>query len=124
MLLFSQGCEKNYTYAVYELNISERCVYNDAVGDDWETQYSCYGSTVYNGYRWTVPIDSTNKIYLDTAVIENDKYPDIGKESVVIELTDGFETLTTITVTEGDSRYAGNKAIWEITYKIELVNRL
>lgn len=124
MILFSQGCEKNYSHDVYEIEISECCVYNDSVGNEWDIEYSCYGSTVYNGYCWKVPIDSTDKIYLDISVVENDKHPDKGKESVVIKLTDGFETAATITVLEGNGRYKDNKATWKITFTIKLVDKL
>lgn len=116
--------EPTYNYGVYEVKICERILYNNSVGTDWHTVYSCDDSYITSGQRWTVPLDTTKTITIDATITENDKWPDISTSILSVVLSDAFETSTSITVTENKGRYKGNTAVWEITCQVELVDKL
>ena len=124
MLLSFSGCQKNYTHAVYEVTITASEIYNNSVGNDWQKVYTCDGRTIASGEQYTVPLGTTKTVTINATITESDKWPDKGYGSLSVVLRDGFETSTTITVTESKGRYKGNKAQWEITCRVELVKKI
>ena len=69
-------------------------------------------------------LDTTKTLTINATVTESDEWPESGSASLRIILKDGFETSTTITVTENKGRYKGNKAQGKITCKAQLVKKL
>ena len=123
--LFSiSGCKKDYTHGVYEVTITASIISNNSVGNDWQKTYTSEGRTIASGEQWTVPLDTTKTLTINATVTESDEWPESGSASLRIILKDGFETSTTITVTENKGRYKGNKAQWKITCKAQLVKKL
>ena len=123
-ILFSfSGCN-DYTHGVYELSIEAELISNDSVGNDWIKTYTCDGKTITDGDQWTVPLDTAKTISISATIIENDKWDDVGSDSIVVTLVDDYKASTQITVTENKGRYKGNQAIWEITCIVKLVDKL
>lgn len=122
--VFAVGCEKNYTHGVYELTISQFCVCNDSVGNEWEFIYKCDGKEISNEHTFTLPLDADESKTIEITVIERDNYPDIGKTSLEIDLTDGYIAVTSVTVTENKGRYIKNEARWQIECEVELIGKL
>ena len=50
--------EIKYTEGVYEVNISASLLYNNSVGKEWHTVYTCDDSCISSGERWTVSLDT------------------------------------------------------------------
>ncbi len=123
-ILFSfSGCN-DYTHGVYELSIEAELISNDSVGNDWIKTYTCDDKTITDGDQWTVPLDTTKTIAISATIAENDKWDDVGSDSIVVTLVDDYKASTQITVTENKGRYKGNQAVWEITYRVKLVGKL
>lgn len=123
-ILFSfSGCN-DYTHGVYELSIKAELISNDSVGNDWIKTYTCDGKTITDGDQWTVPLETTKTILINATITENDKWDDVGSDSIVVTLVDDYKASTQITVTENKGRYKGNQAVWEITYRVKLVGKL
>ncbi len=113
-----------YTNGVYEVSISASLRHNNSVGNDWRKVYTCEGSTISSGKRWTVPLDTVKTVVIDATITEGDKWPDVGSGSLSVDLVDGFESSTSITITENKGRYKGNTAEWEITCSVALVDKV
>lgn len=125
ILLFSfTGCEKNYTHAVYEVIIIADNIYNDSVGNDWTKSYTYDNKSIYSGEQFTIPIGTEKTISIKATITENDTWPDSNTQTVEIILKDGFEKTSKINVIENKGRYSGNSALWEITYKVNLVEKI
>lgn len=118
------GCEKNYTHGVYEVTITATEIYNDSVGDDWQKVYGCDGRIITSGESWTVPLDTTKTVKIDATITERESCPDAAFGTLSVVLKDGYETSTTITVTEDRGRYAGNTAQWKVFCKVKLIKKV
>jgi len=57
----------------------------------------------------------------DITVKENDKIPDIGTGSLTVTFNGESEIKTEISVTEDGGSHQGNKARWEVTCKVNLI---
>lgn len=128
-LLSLFGCEKkeiqkNYTHGVYEVTISGYQLYNNHIGNDWEMLYMCDNRRISSGERWTLPLGMEKTITIDITLTECDLWDDIGFGSLSVVLKDDYKTSTTVTVIENKGRYKGNKAQWEITCLVKLVEKL
>ena len=109
------------THNVYEMNITATQLSNDSVGREWSKTYWCKGEAIESKTRWTVPIGETSVLEVDIMITEHDKFPDVGRGALAVELSNGFESSTIITVTENKGAYKGNQAQWEIVCKVVLV---
>lgn len=116
--------ETIYTKGVYEIEILELLITNNSVGDEWQLNYICNGETISSGKRWIVPLDIIENTTIDINITEKDKFPDVGTDSLSVTLAEGFQTSTTIVITENRGKYCGNIAEWEITFVIKLVERI
>ncbi|MBQ4119978.1 MAG: hypothetical protein IJD45_06270 [Clostridia bacterium] len=123
-LISFSSCQRNYTHAVYEVSIVAKLIYNHSVGNDWKKSYTCNGRTIADGEEWTVPLDTTETIKVNATVTEIDEWNDIGYGSASVTLSDGYKTSTHITVIENKGRYNGNKALWEIIFKVKLIDNI
>ena len=63
-------------------------------------------------------------VIIHATITEEDTWPDVGSDDLCVVLKDGFETSTTISLSENKGRFKGNTAQWEITCKVVLVNKL
>lgn len=117
-------CCGEYTYAVYEVIITEDLKFNHSVGNEWQIVYMCGDRTIESGEKWTVPIDSTEAIKIKISITEKDAQSDNSQGSLTVALRDDVKKSTTITVTENMGRFKGNTAQWEITCRVRLVNKL
>lgn len=109
------------THNVYEMNITATQLSNDSVGREWSKTYWCKGEAIESKTRWTVPIGTTKIVEVEAVITERDKFPDVGNGVLTVELKDGFETSTVITVVENKGVYRGNQAQWEVVCKVALV---
>ncbi len=123
LFLFS-GCQKNDTNGVYEVVISEKCLFNHSVGREWKKVYTCDGKEIDGRTRFTVPLDTVKTVTVCATFTEEDKWPDVAWDSFEVLLQDGFETASTLTVTENKGRFKGNQAGWEINCKVRLIQKL
>ena len=109
------------THNVYEMTITATQLSNDSVGQEWSEMYTCEGESIYGNKRWTLPIGTTKIVEVEAVITERDKFPDVGNGVLTVELKDGFETSTVITVVENKGVYRGNQAQWEVVCKVALV---
>lgn len=116
--------EPEYTHAVFELSIVETLLSNDSLGQEWFNVYCCNDEYISSGKRWIVPLDKTETVTIDAFLTEDDEHPDTTFISSTVVLSDKFETTKIVQVTENHGRYKGKSALWEITYKVSLVDRL
>ncbi len=124
IIAFMTESEQTYTDGVYELAIFSELINNDSVGNDWKEEYSCEGSVISSGNRWTIPLDTTKAVKIKATITEFDDWPDTESAFISVVLKDGFETYSTITVTENKGRYTGNTANWKITCAVKLIEKI
>ena len=105
----------------YELHITTSLLCNNSVGNDWVKAYTSEGAPIADGKQWTVPCNTTKTVTIDITITEKDKIEDVGTGSISVALFDGSEVSTVITVTEGQGRYRGNIAQWEVLCTVEKV---
>ena len=117
----AQQQEPQYTEGIYEVKFFAELLSNDSVGNDWSIEYTCAGERISSGKQWTAALDCVQTVTVDVTVTEDDKWPDTGTGSFLVDLQDGFETSSTIIVTEDQSRYKDHTAQWKITCKTTLV---
>lgn len=120
-LIIISGCSKEYTYGVYEIELSTELISNDHVGNDWKVSYSCNGTKINGGEQWLALLDNPQPVVIDITVKENDKIPDIGTGSLTVTFNGESEIKTEISVTEDGGSHQGNKARWEVTCKVNLI---
>lgn len=123
VILGIYSCQSNYTHEVFKVVITESFVSNDSVGNEWDFIYECDGVSVTEERRWTVERDACQRIKIDITAIERDTYSDYGYGEIVIQLKNGFQNSTVVTVTENMGRYRGNKATIKITCKVVRVKK-
>lgn len=120
-LIIISGCSKEYTYGVYEIELSPELISNDHVGNDWKMSYSCNGRKITSGEHWLVLLDDPQTVVIDITVTEKDKIQDIGTGSLTVTFNGDSETKTEISVTEDGGSHQGNNALWEVTCKINMI---
>ncbi len=120
-LFIISGCSKEYTYGVYEIKLSPELISNDHVGNDCQVSYSCNGRKITSGEHWLVLLDNPQTVVIDITVTEKDKIQDIGTGSLTVTFNGASETKNEISVTEDGGRHQGNKARWEITCKVNMI---
>lgn len=121
--LFLPYPEPNYTHGVYEITIVSERISNNHVGNEWDIDYYCGNLSIYSGKQWTVPLDTIEKVTIDVNITEDDKWPDISYASIPVTLSDNFKTSKIITVIEDNGSFKGNKALWEITCTVKLIEK-
>ncbi|MBR7132674.1 MAG: FIVAR domain-containing protein [Clostridia bacterium] len=109
------------TKGVYKIYYSFNMLANNHVGNEWLKGVTYNGINIYSGDTVTAPLNSSIKINI--YVIENDKIPDIGSESISL-LLNGAKISAKIFVCENRGRYTGNIATWEFTCHAALKERL
>ncbi len=110
------------TKGIYRISITFSREYNNHVGNSW-SRYSYYKNSEFSsGDVITAPINSTASFSFK--IVENDKIPDVGRNSLSITLKDGEEKSCFITVKENRGRYSGNTAQWKITVTVYCVERI
>jgi peptidoglycan hydrolase-like protein with peptidoglycan-binding domain len=119
-LLYWGDPKNNLPTKKMTVTISSSCSGYNHVGENWSKYYSINGESVSSGN--TVDIILGESISIDSKVTEKDTSPDVGSVKEDIEITQevfdgGFSVVQKVTVTENMGRYAGNKAVWTITYK-------
>ncbi|MFD1991316.1 hypothetical protein ACFSGI_15180 [Paenibacillus nicotianae] len=110
--------------SAYTVTFQEaRMVSNDHVGNEWAIAAKVAGKAIDEGKSVNVNVDSKGSIKLYGYVIEEDKIPDEGENTKVVNVSSisskGSTFKVRVTVTENRGRYSGNEAIWEFTYKIK-----
>lgn len=124
-IIFSfNGCKRNYTHSVYEITIDATVVSNDSVGNDWRYVYTCDGQQVKSGHQMTVPYGTAETVEIYVTAIESDTWDDKGFGSLYVDLEDGFQKYTIVTVRENKGRYVGNTANIRITCNVKLVKNI
>lgn len=116
------GTETTSPYNVYKMVFSTTLIHNNSVGNDWRFSYYYEDSPVHSGREWSIPKGIIETIPIDIVVTERDKSSDVGKAKVKVALLDGYETTTTVTVTEDKGRYARNTAQWQITCRVRRIS--
>ncbi len=116
--------EKIYTHGEYEITIYSSCIKNDSVGRDWVKTYTCNGKSIASGERFILPLDVVETITIDATIKEMDKWPDVGRGSLSVDLQDGATATTKIRVVENKGRYKRHSAEWEVVCSVELVEKL
>jgi len=110
------------SHNTYKINISERCISNNSVGEDWYICHSINGQIIRNGENFSVPFD-TKTIDLLTEITEyDDQSDDSNSKKIILDLSNPNPIKTEITITEKDGPYDGNTATWEITVSVEKIN--
>jgi hypothetical protein len=124
--LFAQNQKKVNIY----LN-SAYLEYNNHVGNDW--YYEIKITTMGKEYKITpiskktLSINTNDNIVIKVVVVEDDKIPDFGSNTLYIKIPDlkkDSENIFEIPVIvrENRGRYAGNSAKWVFSIEIELSN--
>ena len=115
--------ESNYSYGIYQLTFKEKKISNDCVGNDWSFTYTHNGQTIKSGYTITQSLEIFTFQSIGVEVREKDKIDDIGTGTLAVAICEVGSGKTTVTVTETDGRYKGNKATWEITCELNMVGK-
>ena len=102
--------------STYRITYQWTMLSNNSVGNDWHQSVTCNGRTIRNGD--TVNADPNGRITVCGAVTEDDKYPDSGRGTLELTLTDGAWGCVRITVREDRGQYAGNTALWELSCRV------
>lgn len=97
----------------YQISYEFELISNASVGNDWVKSIDADGSTLPNGKIFSA--DTQSPLYLSMTIMEDDKYPDVGRGSMSLSLEDGAVSSTQITVRENRGRFSGNTALWEVT---------
>ena len=113
--------EQKYKITV---SFSVKKVSNNHVGNKW-TYVITSGETVINkGKSATFELTGAESLELICQATENDSYPDVGTNTITINLADlkeGKNTVTTtVIITEDRGRYAGNTAEYKFTVTIKV----
>lgn len=104
------------------LNVRTKNISNNSVGNEWS--FKCYvdGAPVKPDTPTTVYLNSDSLVMFKTVITEkDDSYSDTGSAEglylpSMTELYEGFKFSHKITVIEKGGKYAGNRAVWEVTY--------
>jgi peptidoglycan hydrolase-like protein with peptidoglycan-binding domain len=102
------------------VNVSGTCSNYNHVGNSWSKYYSINGSKVSKGD--TIDITLGENVVLYAKITEKDSSPDVGtvketREITQDDLDNGFTVTKKVSVREDNGRYAGNKAVWTVTFK-------
>ena len=105
-----------------KVTVKATCKNRNHVGNNWSYEYKIDDEVIKNNS--TMVIAAGQELIIESEVVENDKYPDIGFESVEYIVTeedirDGFKIELYVEVTEDKGRYAGCSCIWEIVYNFK-----
>lgn len=115
------GC--NYTHGIYQINISDRCILNDSVGNEWIKKYTMDGGIIENGQKINVPLETVTQKTIKVTITERDKYPDESSKYIQIFLRDNETKNYILTVTEDEGRFKGNVAKWEISVSVKFLGK-
>lgn len=124
----SNGIESTSTVTVKSsvkamtVTISSSCLNYNHVGNEWGAEFLVNGRSVSSGDVVSVELGRT--LSVKTTIVEYDKYNDVGigrySETMPRDFFEnGFYLTQTIHVMEGNGAYAGNVAIWTVTYTFE-----
>jgi hypothetical protein len=102
-----------------KVTIACSCSGYNHVGNNWSKYYSINGVKVSSGD--SVDLVLGESIVLYSKITEQDKYPDVGSVKENVDITqefydNGFSITHKVSVKEDMGRYAGNKAVWTVTY--------
>jgi peptidoglycan hydrolase-like protein with peptidoglycan-binding domain len=101
------------------VTISSNCSGYNHVGESWSKYYSINGKSVSSGDTVDIVLGASISVY--SKITEKDSSPDVGSAKEDIEITQeyfdgGFTIAQKVSVKEDKGQYAGNKAVWTITY--------
>jgi peptidoglycan hydrolase-like protein with peptidoglycan-binding domain len=119
-LLYWGDPKNNLPTKKMTVTISSSCSGYNHVGENWSRYYSINGKSVSSGDTVDIILGESVSIY--SKVTEKDSSPDVGSVKEDIEITQeyfdgGFTVAHKVSVKENRGQYAGNKAVWTITYK-------
>ena len=113
-----------YTHCIYRLTLIPKEISNHSVGNDWEIKYLYENGYIESSKEWIVPINSIEVKTIKVVIKENDKFSDYGYNFIDVIFEDGFETYKLVEIIENNGRFKGNKAIWKVNCKVELVEKV
>ena len=107
---------------IYQINYSFNLIENNSVGNEWEKNFTLNNTNFNSGNTITMPLGSVTEA--EVSLIENDKYPDVTSADLLIPLEDGTIISELVTVTENHGQYKGSIAVWQVTIKVSLIERI
>lgn len=119
---------KNNIYGNNEMVIafdrSEDLIINNHVGNEWGVNALINDNKCKE--KEAILINGSEPLTITTNVIESDSISDEGSATTIVEITPDFlygdeAVIQTIRVVEGNGRYRGNHATWEIKYKFNRI---
>lgn len=119
-LLYWSDPKNNLPTKKMTVTISSSCSGYNHVGENRSKYYSINDESISSGDTVDIVLGESISIY--SKVTEKDTSPDVGSVKEDVEITleyydDGFTITHKVSVREDRGRYAGNKAVWTITYK-------
>ena len=118
------SCKKDYTHAIYNINIFTECIYNQSVGNEWEETFKMDDKSISNNEQIILPLDVTTTKTIVITIREKDKYSDVSSKEITIDLKNAETKTTFLIIRENNGRYKGNEAKWKITISVELIKKI
>lgn len=103
------------------VTVSCEILYNNSVGNEWNKHFFVNKKAISSVNGTIVNLKANNDIRLVSRIVENDTYPDVGRNSSTFRVPlclifEHFQFSHKVTVEENRGRYAGNSAVWLVTY--------
>lgn len=107
---------------IYQIDYSFNLIENNSVGNEWKKNFTLNNTNFNSGNTITMPLGSVATA--EVSLIENDKHPDVISADFLIHLEDGLIFSELVTVTENYGQYKGSIAVWQVTIKVSLIERI
>ena len=107
---------------IYQIDYSFNLIENNSVGNEWKKNFTLNNTNFNSGNTITMPLGSVATV--EVSLIENDKHTDVTSADFLIHLEDGLIFSELVTVTENHGQYKGSIAVWQVTIKVSLIERI
>ena len=107
---------------IYQIDYSYSLIKNNSVGNEWNKMVKINNTSFDSGNLLTMSLNSIVKVNI--TIIEDDKNPDMTSVDLSLTLENESIISKNITITEDDGRYKGSEAVWQIIFKVTLLERV